>query len=235
MNPSEAVGGKSDRNKRMDVKNKGQMVYMTDQTQIPVYLPYPRFLLGMDLTQTAKVLYALLLDRASLSRKTGWKDVKENSGSMLSFENEQEEAKRILHQQKELIDQLIQINQEMKAMINKSENDIDLNEIQALKKQFNASFEQQQEEQNRLQMIYEKLFSAYEVEKQMLRTYFLNETDQIIDMLTSTVERQDSEVSQLSQELIHELRSLEETEVEANTGAEENEPTENVAEMSESL
>lgn len=160
---------------------------------------------------------------------------KENSGSMLSFENEQEEAKRILHQQKELIDQLIQINQEMKAMINKSENDIDLNEIQALKKQFNASFEQQQEEQNRLQMIYEKLFSAYEVEKQMLRTYFLNETDQIIDMLTSTVERQDSEVSQLSQELIHELRSLEETEVEANTGAEENEPTENVAEMSESL
>lgn len=161
--------------------------------------------------------------------------IKENSGSMLSFENDQEEAKRILHQQKELIDQLIQINQEMKAMINKSENDIDLNEIQALKKQFNASFEQQQEEQNRLQMIYEKLFSAYEVEKQMLRTYFLNETDQIIDMLTSTVERQDSEVSQLSQELIHELRSLEETEVEANTGAEENEPTENVAEMSESL
>ena len=161
--------------------------------------------------------------------------IKENSGSMLSFENEQEEAKRILHQQKELIDQSIQINQEMKAMINKSENDIDLNEIQALKKQFNASFEQQQEEQNRLQMIYEKLFSAYEVEKQMLRTYFLNETDQIIDMLTSTVERQDSEVSQLSQELIHELRSLEETEVEANTGAEENEPTENVAEMSESL
>lgn len=161
--------------------------------------------------------------------------IKENSGSMLSFENEQEEAKRILHQQKELIDQLIQINQEMKAMINKSENDIDLNEIQALKKQFNASFEQQQEEQNRLQMIYEKLFSAYEVEKQMLRTYFLNETDQIIDMLTSTVERQESEVSQLSQELIHELRSLEETEVEANTGAEENEPTENVAEMSESL
>lgn len=161
--------------------------------------------------------------------------IKENSGSMLSFENEQEEAKRILHQQKELIDQLIQINQEMKAMINKSENDIDLNEIQSLKKQFNASFEQQQEEQNRLQMIYEKLFSAYEVEKQILRTYFLNETDQIIDMLTSTVERQDSEVSQLSQELIHELRSLEETEVEANTGAEENEPTENVAEMSESL
>ena len=71
MNPSEAVGGRSDRNKRMDAKNKDQMVYMTDQTQIPVYLPYPRFLLGMNLTQTAKVLYALLLDRASLSRQGG--------------------------------------------------------------------------------------------------------------------------------------------------------------------
>lgn len=30
MNPSEAAGGRSDRNKRMDVKNKDQMVYMTD-------------------------------------------------------------------------------------------------------------------------------------------------------------------------------------------------------------
>lgn len=30
MNPSEAAGGKSDRNKRMDVKNKDQVVYMTD-------------------------------------------------------------------------------------------------------------------------------------------------------------------------------------------------------------
>ena len=30
MNPSEAAGENSDRNKRMDVKNKDQMVYMTD-------------------------------------------------------------------------------------------------------------------------------------------------------------------------------------------------------------
>ncbi len=38
------------------------------------YLPYPRFLLGADLTQTAKVLYAVLLDRANLSRANGWID-----------------------------------------------------------------------------------------------------------------------------------------------------------------
>lgn len=164
--------------------------------------------------------------------------IKENSGSMLSFENEQEEAKQLLHHQKELIDQLIQINQEMKAMRDKSENDIDLNEIQALKRQFHASFEQQQEEQNKLQLIYEKLFSAYEVEKQVLRSHFLNETDQIIDMLTSTIERQDNEVHQLSQELIHELRSLEETEETVgvkDSETDENVPTENGADMNESL
>ena len=39
----------------MDVKNKIQMTYMTDQTRLPVFLPYPRFLLDMDLTQTARV------------------------------------------------------------------------------------------------------------------------------------------------------------------------------------
>lgn len=74
MNPNGVAGGRSDRYKRMDVKNNDHMLYMMDQTQILVYLPYPRFLLKMDLSQTANVLYALLLDRASLFRKTGWKD-----------------------------------------------------------------------------------------------------------------------------------------------------------------
>ena len=34
----------------------------------------PRFLLQEDLTQTAKLLYALLLDRATLSQSNGWLD-----------------------------------------------------------------------------------------------------------------------------------------------------------------
>ncbi len=84
-------------------------------------------------------------------------------------------------------------------------------------------------------MIYEKLFSAYEVEKQMLRTYFLNETEQIIDRLTSTVERQDNDVNQLSQELIDELRAVEVAEVVNEMATNENEPVENVSEVSESL
>ena len=48
--------------------------YMTSDTKLLPYLPYPRFLLGADLTQTAKLLYAVLLDRANLSRANGWTD-----------------------------------------------------------------------------------------------------------------------------------------------------------------
>ena len=36
---------------------------------LPAYLPYPRFLLKMEISQTAKLLYALLLDRSTLSQK----------------------------------------------------------------------------------------------------------------------------------------------------------------------
>ena len=47
---------------------------MRADTRLPPYLPYPRFLLQEDLTQTAKLLYALLLDRATLSQANGWLD-----------------------------------------------------------------------------------------------------------------------------------------------------------------
>ena len=76
MNPSEAVGGRSDRNKRMDVKNRDQMEYLTERTLIRDFIPYPRFLLNMKLTQTARILYALLLDRSKISRNNGWKNEK---------------------------------------------------------------------------------------------------------------------------------------------------------------
>ena len=40
----------------------------------PAYLPYPRFLLKMEISQTAKLLYSLLLDRSTLSQKNKWLD-----------------------------------------------------------------------------------------------------------------------------------------------------------------
>lgn len=60
----------------MDKMNRSVTEYMTAQTRIPAFLPYPRFLLKMELTNTATVLYALLLDRAKLFRRNGWKDEK---------------------------------------------------------------------------------------------------------------------------------------------------------------
>ena len=48
--------------------------YLTVSTPLPQYLPYPRFLLDTDLSHTAKLLYTLLLDRATLSQKNNWID-----------------------------------------------------------------------------------------------------------------------------------------------------------------
>ena len=47
--------------------------YKTD-TEISSYIIFPRFLISMDLSNDAKVLYALLLDRAGISRKKGYKN-----------------------------------------------------------------------------------------------------------------------------------------------------------------
>lgn len=41
-------------------------------TDISSYIIFPRFLIPLDLSNDAKVLYALLLDRAGISRKKGY-------------------------------------------------------------------------------------------------------------------------------------------------------------------
>ena len=48
--------------------------YITADTAMPQFFPYPCFLLKMDLSYTARLLYALLLDRSTLSQKNGWQD-----------------------------------------------------------------------------------------------------------------------------------------------------------------
>ena len=48
--------------------------HLTVTTPLPRYLPYARFLLDTDLSHTAKLLYILLLDRATLSQKNNWID-----------------------------------------------------------------------------------------------------------------------------------------------------------------
>ena len=48
--------------------------YLMSNTPLPQYLPYARFLLDTDLNHTAKMVYTLLLDRATLSQKNNWVD-----------------------------------------------------------------------------------------------------------------------------------------------------------------
>ena len=48
--------------------------YLKPNMPLPQYLPYARFLLDADLSHTAKLLYTLLLDRATLSQKNNWAD-----------------------------------------------------------------------------------------------------------------------------------------------------------------
>ena len=49
--------------------------YIKAQTPLPAYFPYPKFLLRMSLSHTARLTYVLLLDRMTLSQKNGWVDV----------------------------------------------------------------------------------------------------------------------------------------------------------------
>ena len=71
--------------------------YKTD-TAIPSYLPFPRFLVPLDLSNDAKVLYALLFDRAGISRENGY--IETDGTVRLYFTVE--EAKGKLHRSRQV-------------------------------------------------------------------------------------------------------------------------------------
>ena len=49
--------------------------YLKCDSYIPPYMAYPRFLLDVDISETAKLVYILLLDRARMSMKNkDWQD-----------------------------------------------------------------------------------------------------------------------------------------------------------------
>lgn len=51
--------------------------FLTCNSYIPPYMAYPRFLMNVDISETAKLVYILLLDRARLSMKNEtWQDEK---------------------------------------------------------------------------------------------------------------------------------------------------------------
>lgn len=67
-------------------------------TAVPAYLPLPRFLVSMDLSNDAKILYALLFDRAGISRENGY--IEPDGRILLYFTLE--EAKEKLHRSRQV-------------------------------------------------------------------------------------------------------------------------------------
>lgn len=49
-------------------------IFITTETRFPQFLPYPVFLLGKEISMTAKAVYALLLNRSRLSQLNHWED-----------------------------------------------------------------------------------------------------------------------------------------------------------------
>ncbi len=47
-------------------------MFYTKTTQLPYFVPVPHFLLRLPLSPSAKLLYALLLNRTQLSQQNGW-------------------------------------------------------------------------------------------------------------------------------------------------------------------
>ena len=50
------------------------MQFFTVTTPLPPFLPYPRFLLEIPISETARLVYALILSRIHLSQRNGWVD-----------------------------------------------------------------------------------------------------------------------------------------------------------------
>ena len=67
-------------------------------TDISSYIIFPRFLIPLDLSNDAKVLYALLLDRAGISRENGY--IEPDGRIRLYFTLE--EAKGKLHRSRQV-------------------------------------------------------------------------------------------------------------------------------------
>lgn len=48
--------------------------YMTSAAALPPHIPYPRFMLTMDMKLIDRVVYAVLLDEATRAQDKGWVD-----------------------------------------------------------------------------------------------------------------------------------------------------------------
>ena len=52
--------------------NDNTLCPLKHDTPTPAYLPFPRFLVPLEISNDVRLLYALLFDRANLSRENGY-------------------------------------------------------------------------------------------------------------------------------------------------------------------
>ena len=57
-----------------DKESQFKSCYLTQETPLPQYYQFPEFLLKAPVSQTAKILYMVLYDRARLSQRNNWTD-----------------------------------------------------------------------------------------------------------------------------------------------------------------
>ena len=79
------------------MQNDCFMPYKED-SGVPPYLPFPRLLIPLDLSNDAKILYAMLFDRAGISRENGY--IEPDGRIRLYFTLE--EAKGKLHKSRQV-------------------------------------------------------------------------------------------------------------------------------------
>ena len=61
------------------IESTGKGTFLKKDSRVVNYMVYPRFLMDMDLSETTKLIYILLLDRGRLSVKQGgWADEEGN-------------------------------------------------------------------------------------------------------------------------------------------------------------
>ena len=58
--------------------------YMKESEQMLQYFQFPKFLLKLRISQTAKFLYMVLYDRARISRKNSWIRSEEHTSELQS-------------------------------------------------------------------------------------------------------------------------------------------------------
>ncbi len=109
--------------------------FLTADTNLPSYMMFPRFLLDMEINETAKMLYIILLDRARLSQKNeGWSDTDGHVFIYFTIEALAE----VLHKSQMTVKTALAVLEKQELIFRKRQGPIERNSDFALEQVFNV-------------------------------------------------------------------------------------------------